>query len=247
MLRLVQVVRGHEDGDALLRHLVDEAPETPPGQRIDSAGGLIEEDHPRAVQHGAGEGEALLPAAGEIAGASRSHSGETRHLDGPLLPFSRGVAAQSVDPSEEPEVVGDGQLVVEAETLAHVTDAAFHAFRVAGDVHAENLRRSRARLEKPAQHADRRGLARTVGAQKSKDLAFRDVERNVVYGAEGAELFGQMFQHDGPGHGGYLASARSRAAAARCCEARASVPSTAARRSATSASRSSEEGIRPSR
>ena len=68
VLGLVEVVGGHEDRDALGRHLVDEPPEAPARDGVDAARGLVEEHDPRLVQHGAGEGQPLLPAAGQLAG-----------------------------------------------------------------------------------------------------------------------------------------------------------------------------------
>ena len=45
--------------------IVDQIPEAPPRFRLDAGGRLIEKQHRRAMQDGAAERQALLPAAGE--------------------------------------------------------------------------------------------------------------------------------------------------------------------------------------
>ena len=71
VLGLVQVVRGDEDGRALRRERADEPPEAAPRQGVDPGGRLVEEDHLRPVQDGAGEREALADAARQRAGRRR--------------------------------------------------------------------------------------------------------------------------------------------------------------------------------
>ena len=66
-LRLVQVVRGDEHGDARLRQRVDQPPELPARQRVDAAGRLVEEENRRLVEDRAAERQALAPAARQIA------------------------------------------------------------------------------------------------------------------------------------------------------------------------------------
>ena len=58
--------------------------------------------------------------------------------DGPGLALAGRGAAQAVDAAEEAEVLADGEVVVEAEALAHVADAALDALRVLRDVDAED-------------------------------------------------------------------------------------------------------------
>ena len=67
-LRLVHVVGGDEDGQAVLGEAVDLVPELAPRFRVDAGGRLVEEQKLRLVHDAGGEREALLPAAGERAG-----------------------------------------------------------------------------------------------------------------------------------------------------------------------------------
>ena len=152
---------------------------------------------------------------------------------------------QAVDAAEEAQVLGDGEVVVEAEALAHVPDPPLHALGVLRDVHAEHEAGAGGRPEQPAQHADRRGLAGAVRAEEAEDLALVHGERDPVHGLEGPEVLAQLADLDGCRHPS--PTARSRPAAARRRTARASVRARAARSCATSASRSSDDGMTPSR
>ena len=55
----LQVMSGHERGDALARQIMYETPEAMAGQRIDARGRLIEKQHARAMHDAAREREPL--------------------------------------------------------------------------------------------------------------------------------------------------------------------------------------------
>ena len=251
VLGLVEVVGGHEDRDALGRHLVDQAPEAPAGDGVDPARGLVEEHDARPVHHGAGEGQPLLPAAGQLAGEAALLALEPGRADGPRLALAGRGPVQAVDAAEEAEVLAHREVVVEAEALAHVADLPLHALGVPRDVGAEHEARARGGGEQAAQHADRGGLAGAVRAEEAEDLAFVHAERDPVHGLEGPEVLAELADLHGDGHQLALMltvpTARSRPAAVSRSAARASVRARAARSCATSASRSSEDGMTPSR
>ena len=56
-LGLLRVGRGHDDGDALGGEAVDDAPQVAPRDRIDTAGGLVEQQHLGAVDQRADQGD----------------------------------------------------------------------------------------------------------------------------------------------------------------------------------------------
>src|SRR5574342_314349 len=65
-LRLVEVRRAHDDGDALFQHLVQDSPEIATGHRIDSVGRLVEEDDLRLMDQRTGEAELQVHASREL-------------------------------------------------------------------------------------------------------------------------------------------------------------------------------------
>src|SRR5690606_23353002 len=66
--RLVEVVRGQEDGAALGPQLRDEIADEARRLRVQSGGRLVQEEYAGLVQQGAGHGELLLHALAEGAG-----------------------------------------------------------------------------------------------------------------------------------------------------------------------------------
>ena len=101
-----------------------------------------------------------------------SRPSQAGHVDDERAGASSSRApVEPVDAAEEPDVLIDGQLLVEREALRHVADAALDAFGIAADVDAVDRGRAARRLQQPAQHADRRGLAGAVAAEKAEDLA----------------------------------------------------------------------------
>ncbi len=67
-LRLVHVVRGDQEGQALGGEPVDLLPEIAARLRVHAGGRLVEQKQFRLVDQAGGERQALLPAAGELAG-----------------------------------------------------------------------------------------------------------------------------------------------------------------------------------
>ena len=188
VLGLVQVVRGDEDGDAGARQLVDQPPELPARQRIDTAGRLVEEHDRRLVENGAAEREPLAPAGRERAGERALAAAKTGHVEHEGAPRGEPIRVEPVDAAEERDVLIDGQLLVEREALRHVADAALDALGIAVDVDAADERRPGRGPQQAAQHADGGGLAGAVAAEEAEDLAGADVERHVVDGDEARRI-----------------------------------------------------------
>src|SRR5712691_3120232 len=80
-LGFVHVVSGDEEGDAVTGKLEEEIPELAARDGVDAGRWLVEEKKRRLVQHGAAEGEALLPAAGKLRGQAIEIGFEAIELD----------------------------------------------------------------------------------------------------------------------------------------------------------------------
>ena len=63
----IHVMGGEHDGFAGAVVVADDLPEQQARLRIEAGGGLVEEQHFGIVHHGAGDGEPLHHAAGEVA------------------------------------------------------------------------------------------------------------------------------------------------------------------------------------
>ncbi len=142
VLRLVHVVRRHEDGDALaLAQFVDVRPDVLARLRVEPDGRLIEEEDGRVVQQPARDLQPPLHATGEGAHLVARAVGQIDHLqhlaDAPG-PFG---ARDVIDHAVEAEILLRRDPVIEAVILEDDADRLAHARRVARHVVAIDARR----------------------------------------------------------------------------------------------------------
>ncbi len=245
VLRLVQVVGGHDHRDPLPRHRVDQPPEPPAGDRVHPAGRLVEEHEFRPVQHRAGEGEPLLEAAGKGTGQQVFLPFEPGHRDRGRRALRGHLSREAVHAAEEPQVLSHREIVVEAEPLRHVADPPLHPLRVLSDVDPEHRGDACAGRQQPHEHPDRGGFSGAIAAEEAEHLPCLHVERETVHGGERAETPREPTNFERTGHR-YLPAARSRLASATLSRASIAVRSSPARSRPASASRSSDERPTPS-
>src|SRR5436190_16071898 len=101
---------------------MDLVPEIAPRLRIDASRRFVEEQQLGRVNQAGGEGEALLPPAGELAGELRAAMLQAEAFKA-VLDDGRAVR-DIVDAGNEVQVLPDAQVLVVAEPLRHVADVA---------------------------------------------------------------------------------------------------------------------------
>jgi hypothetical protein len=143
---------------------------------------------------GGGARAPLLPAAGQRAGELFRARGEAQ----PLEPFAHAAPAvlNAVDARDEVEVLLDREVLVEAEPLGHVADAALDIGRLRAQIEAEGGPATLVGREQPAEHADRRRLAAAVRAEEADDAPARDGEIDVVHHRAPAVALGESAHLD---------------------------------------------------
>ena len=154
--------------------LVDHALELALHQRVQATRGLVEDEHVGIVHEGLDHAHLLLVAAGEVVQVTAEVEveplGEARDRRVEVeAPHARGVA----------EVLASGEIPVQRERAGKVADAGAQGGRRLGHVLAEDGRAAAADAQQAHEHADRRGLAGTVGAEEAEHLARLDVEGDV--------------------------------------------------------------------
>ena len=192
----VHVVRGDEDRRAAVGELEEFFPEVAARFGIHRAGRFVEEQQFRRMDHGAGEREALLLAAAHRAGELFLAIGEVVTLDEFVDARARLRARDVLHGGEELQVLAHAQVVEQRELLRHVADAAAQFFGLLRQVQAEHFDLAFGRRHQAAQHADGRGLARTVGAEEAVDVRLRHAQVHVVDGDQGLEALGQAARAD---------------------------------------------------
>src|SRR5262249_50062693 len=85
---------------------------------------------------------------------------------------------------------------VERELLRHVADPAPDLLAVRGHVEAVDPRAALRRREQPTEDPNQRGLAGAVRAEQAVDLAAWHAERDLVEGADLAEVAGHALDLD---------------------------------------------------
>ena len=108
----------------------------------------------------------------------------------------RATIGHFVDAGDEIEILVDGQVVVEAEPLRHISDLPADRLSLVDDVVAEACPAAAIRNEEPAQHADRRGLAAAVGTEKAAYFTGADLQREAFDDFVRAETLAQVVNVD---------------------------------------------------
>ncbi len=141
--------------------------------------GFVEQQDGGADHQRAGESDALLLAAGELARAPLAEMAELDHgeplrdLTGDLGPGDAALL------QPEGDVAGDGEMRKQRVGLEDVAHVALMR-RQPGDLGAVDADRAAVGSDQPGQHAQGRGLAASGGAEQGDGFALRDRQRDVV-------------------------------------------------------------------
>ncbi|GAA5017727.1 hypothetical protein GCM10025734_68890 [Kitasatospora paranensis] len=191
----VHLVGDQQHGEAELAvEVAQQGQDRPGGLRVEGAGGLVGEQHLGVAGQGAGDADALLLAAGELAGVAAGPVGEADQVEqfGGLAAALGAVQAD--DLQRQFDVLLGGARGEQVEVLEdHADPAAGLAQFASGAVLAAGQRgqfdavHGDAAGGGPLQHvhaADEGGLAGTAGADDSVDLARTDVQVDAVEGGD---------------------------------------------------------------
>src|SRR6185312_4503758 len=150
--------------------------------RIEARGRLVEDRHLGLLQPDLGEAETLAHAVRIGADAAVADRLET-HLGERVLDAGVGVLARDAhEPRRIAQVLARRQVLVEADRIRHVADAALDLERLSHRVEARDPHPSLAGLGQAQQHQDRRRLAGAVRPEQAEDLAGPDLEVDAVDG-----------------------------------------------------------------
>ena len=176
----------YDDGRAACSKLGDHIPEAAASQWIDAGCGLVQEEHLRLVQHGASQGQALLPAQRESARVQVGRGHETG-LFQPGPPVRQVRPGHTVQTGEESNVLLDRQVPVEGEALGHVSDPFPDSGSLGADVEPGDSAFPGRRFQESREHLDGRGLAGAIRTEEAEHLSGGDVECHRVHGDEVSE------------------------------------------------------------
>jgi len=196
---LVEVRGAHHHRGAVRHHLVHDQPQVAARDGIDAEGGLVEQQDGGLVHQAARQREFLLHAPGELAGQPALERTQRREVVEALKPLRTVRARHAVQVGVELEILGHGEVGVEAEALRHVGDRVLHPLGIPHHAHALEAGVAVARLQHPGQHAQRGGLAGPVGAHQPEQLTAPHRQRQGIDRHECAEASCQPLQLDDRG------------------------------------------------
>ncbi len=149
------------------------------------------------MQHGAAQGQALLPAPRQVAGEQPFFASQAGHIQGPGLALGPAPAGHVIQPGVEIDVLFHRQIGIKREFLAHISNFRFDTGLLPQNVETGHSACPRSRRQEAGQHADGGCFARPVGTEEAKDFAGAHVKADPVHSGETAEAFGQPFDGDG--------------------------------------------------
>jgi len=179
------IVRDEHDGAAVLAEFAKEAKDGVAGVRVEVAGGLVGEDDARAVDQSAGNGGALLLAAGELAGPVFGAIGQVHRLEGGQRALSALLARNAAVDHRQLYVLHHVELGQQIEELEHEPDLAVANRRKlprrrSFDHHIVQPDGSVSGGIQAAQDVHQRGLPASGRADNGNEFALFDVQGHVV-------------------------------------------------------------------
>ena len=172
-LGLVELVGDQQHRRTGVVELRDRRPDLAPGGRVEALGELVEDHQPGPVEQRQHQ-EQPLP----LAAAQARERGPASVRQPELL--QQQVAVGRPATGEQVDCLGDPEPVRQPGALQLAADLLSHPVGVPDRVQAQHPDLTRVLAPQPLEDLDRRGLAGTVGADQTEDLAVMDGEVEVV-------------------------------------------------------------------
>ena len=141
------------------------------------------------------EREFLLHPAGQAIGTARSERRELRHREQAIT--GGVIAIHTVNLGEEGDVLVDGQVAVETESLREIPHRGGHDAMLSEGIVAEDRHAPAIDLEQSAGDADGGRLPSPIGADDAEHLAAGDRDRRGVERGHGAVFFRHLLESEG--------------------------------------------------
>src|ERR1700730_10490190 len=101
-----------------------------------------------------------------------------------------------MSPSEKAEIFQDGEIAIKTEALRDISKLGPHKMPIFPSIRAFNRGMARRRMRQATQHSHRRGFARAVRAEKTKDCSRFDLKGKILHSMDVTETLAQLVEHD---------------------------------------------------
>ncbi len=177
---LLQVLGGEEDGDPVGDQAADDVPQAAAAARVQSGGGLVEEEQARVADQAHRQVEAAAHAPGVGGGRFAGGVGQGEPLQQVGGAPAPGAAAQPVQVGHQAQVLLAGEQAVDRGVLAGDADLRAHRVGLADRVVAEDAHPAAVGADERGEDLDHSGLSGAVGAQQGEDGPGGDVQVDAV-------------------------------------------------------------------
>ena len=192
---LFEDVRRKNDG-LVGAHALDEIAHFVLLIRIETVGGLVEDENVGIVYERLREAGAVLVPLGERVYRLVQHVFEEAQLDCAIHRPAARVAAQAAELGREMKEAVHGHVGITGRVLRQIADQALRGNRVLEHIVAADGDRAGGRGNEADHHAHGGRLAGAVRAEESQDFAAFHRERHIVDGDLGAERLGEVLNLD---------------------------------------------------
>src|SRR6266511_1236523 len=194
---LVQILGREYERRALRDEFAEHRPEVAAAVRVESGGGLVEEEDGRRGDQAGGEVESPAHAARVGLDGLACRVGEVERGEQLGGPGARDPAREVVEAADHLQVGASGQQLVHRRLLAGEADAWTHARRLADDVEAVNEGASLVRPQQRRQDANGGRLAGAVAAEQAQHATPGDLEVDLAQRPVWPEAFAEALGTDG--------------------------------------------------
>src|SRR5579859_685523 len=177
-------VRGEDDGFAVVAAFADEGSDGAGGHDVEAVGGLVENHDGRVVDERAGDGGFLHHAGGELVAAAVAEAVHVQTIEDVVDALFEGGFVEAIQAAEVFDKFLGGEPAIEGRGGGEETDVGADFFGMFDDVIAADGGGAVGGLENGGEHAERGGLAGTVGSEEAVYLAGLAGEADVIDGAD---------------------------------------------------------------
>ncbi len=131
------------------------------------------------MQHTGCQCQPLFPAAGQRAGQLVLPGLQAQLLQSLLYPLP--ALRHAIDPGNKIEVFPQAQIIIQPETLCHITNVSLDIGSLPDDVIAQRMAGTAIGCQQAAHHADRGGFAAAIRAEKAINLAASYLHGQVIH------------------------------------------------------------------
>ena len=163
---------------------------------VQARGRLIEDQDRRVGDHRVGEPGALAIAARDVADQLVADIEHARALHRALDVALALLARDALQRRAVAQVFLDAKVGIQRHVLGQVADVLAHIQRLRPHIEPGDAHVARTRGVEAGEHANRRRLARPVGAEEADDFAALHFKGQAVDGRRGAELLTEVANRD---------------------------------------------------